>query len=734
MKSTIHKSAIVIFLSAIVSSSVYFSQRALPFKIESLLDENSRLRETYLSHQRNFNDENTIVLAVEKSGPFSDEDIMVIGRQLNHAFSGVYGVSKVNFLSNAEYLDYTQKSVKLRPFFSGESLSPKAQEILKTKLYGKRFLTEDRRFLMGTILLSKKLEGAKETAAVDSLLKIAREFKNGAGLDIHFLGHKVAKYYYLKEMINNQKFISPLIFVILSLLIYLLFKSFVIVLWVDLIITLSYGLVLLLIQAVDGGLSPYSVLSLTFVLIVATSDLIHFYSCFSEQQGTLKERLSFTKGELLKPCLLTSITTALSFLSLLFNDMAPVRSFGVYCCFGALCAFFLTFYFLPWCMLIFPRDYPIIQKGQQWLSRVMLPFIVKRRRGISLFSLILMLGLVALSTQVVIDDDFYDKFSGDHPLAKSLRVFSRELKSVSSIDLVYPELSYPVDSIVLEDIREFEEAVAKVTGVIRIDSYLNLVDYLGQRSETLKGATVEREGVLFFLNNWGGLSHFFGQEKSGLKSTLYLADSSIKKVKKIAEKIDSLATDKLVYDLRGFIKIRSFLFEKIISNFVLSFSLSFICTFTLFLLLFKSFKWALLALIPNIFPIVLISALMGLLGITVEGNVVMLICVIMGVAVDDTIHFLFFLKKEMQRGQSLYHGLEKSYDKTSKALIGTTMVFVLCFPCFLLSDLRLMIQMGIFIILALIFALMADFILLPALLLLGRDSFKGPEVVRGVGL
>ena len=122
-----------------------------------------------------------------------------------------------------------------------------------------------------------------------------------------------------------------------------------------------------------------------------------------------------------------------------------------------------------------------------------------------------------------------------------------------------------------------------------------------------------------------------------------------------------------------------------------------------------------LAMLPNILPLIFISGVMGILGLKVEGNLVLLICISFGIAVDDTIHFLYAMKRAQNNGANQHQSISTAFKETSNALLGTTMVFVLSFPTFFLADLKLFRQMGLFIMLALLIALLADFIVLPAL-------------------
>jgi predicted RND superfamily exporter protein len=128
-------------------------------------------------------------------------------------------------------------------------------------------------------------------------------------------------------------------------------------------------------------------------------------------------------------------------------------------------------------------------------------------------------------------------------------------------------------------------------------------------------------------------------------------------------------------------------------------------------------------MIPNVFPLLTISGLMGLFNITMESNLIILVSITIGIAVDDTLHFTYHLRKCLKQKLGLEKSIKESLNSTLKALVTTTSVFIFSFPTFLLADLKLFVQVGIFILISLVAALLADFLLLPAaLVLLSRKN------------
>jgi hypothetical protein len=150
---------------------------------------------------------------------------------------------------------------------------------------------------------------------------------------------------------------------------------------------------------------------------------------------------------------------------------------------------------------------------------------------------------------------------------------------------------------------------------------------------------------------------------------------------------------------------------------VVSFASTLVIIFIIFLVVFKSLPIALTSLIPNIVPIIFIGGVMGFLGLSIESDLTMVLCITFGIAVDDTIHFVYRFKKELQNSMNSFDDcLEKTMEKTGSALTTTTLTFMVSFPCFFLSNLKLFSQMGNLIIASLLIALISDLLLLPLLM------------------
>jgi predicted RND superfamily exporter protein len=135
-------------------------------------------------------------------------------------------------------------------------------------------------------------------------------------------------------------------------------------------------------------------------------------------------------------------------------------------------------------------------------------------------------------------------------------------------------------------------------------------------------------------------------------------------------------------------------------------------------LLYRSFKMVVIAIIPNILPLVLLAAILGYVGIQLKVSTAIIFTISFGIAVDDTIHFMSKLKLELNRGKSFMYALKRTYLSTGRAIILTTLILCSGFLLLMFSDFLGTFYVGLLISFTLIFALLADLLFLPVLLMI----------------
>ncbi|MFT6632656.1 MAG: putative RND superfamily exporter protein [Bacteriovoracaceae bacterium] len=727
MNHLFKRASIIILGIAFILLSLYFAATTLPFRITELLEKNNQTRIDFEKYNKSFNDEFDFTILINQEKPFSPIKIVEVLTRLHNRFDHDLTIREFKSLRNAEFLNIEKDYIKLIPFISRLSgLHKNFDEEMEKKFIRNSFLSSDKTSIIISAQFSKthniKVERKNIKLILQALIDIEKSLP---GIKIHPIGTKVAQYYYYLETIRNQNILTPVLLICLGALIYFLFRSFKI-LWVFLfIILLSYASVIYLIALNEGGISSYSGFAMFFILVVATSDLVHFFSVFLNNKGSSTEQaLASVKHEIFKPCLLTSITTAICFISLIPNSIIPVSNIGIYASFGSISCFVITFYFLPFLIRTFGIK-PEIELNLPGLKvRTLIEKVLIAPKKTLLIFTGIAIFFIYYSFGLSIDDDFYTKFSDKHPLTKAVSLFQSKFNSIGSLDLSYEIKSNnkPTDPSVHSQVLEFEKHITSLPQVAYIKSYNGLYQYIRDAYNHLpKNQVTEKriQSLTQMMKSRGIFSGFYNSEFETYRSIIFLKTTSSKETQAVVNKINNLAKKfHLSFNAkpRGFVTLRTFVFDKLTKNFLISFGFSLLSIFILFLIIYRSFTWALIGMLPNIIPLLFIGGLLGFLNMPMDSNLVLMICITLGIAVDDTIHFLWALKLKLKEELPLKEAILGAFDKTSKALFGTTLIFTLSFPCFFFADLKIFSQVGTFVILSLIFALAADFLLLPALL------------------
>lgn len=732
------KKALVILAGLLfVTTSLYLGRNTLPFKLGELLRKSSPVRTNFENYSKSFDDEYAFYVLIETKDAFLEKQSFDVLEAIHLNLRRRNIVSKLRSLNSEEFLRVEADYVRLFPFISESGkFSPDLVKELDKEFLRNTLVSRD-----GTsLLISGDFRSFKdikdERANIKKFLAFLNQLETHTKeIKIHAIGTKVAQYYYFLDTIKNQVILTPILFLSLALLILFLFKSLKVLFLFSFIMLTSYAGVINLIVLFEGGVSPYSGFAMFFILVVATSDLVHYFSVYLKSKtNDPSKKIEFVKSEIFTPCLLTSVTTAISFLSLIPNSIVPVSNLGVYASFGTLFAFFLTFYLLPRLIDLFElKNEKELHLPSFKTKGVVEKVLSAPRRTASLFILVSIV-FAFFAKDLAIDDNFYDKFNETHPLTKSVNKFQEKFSFLGSVDLTYSLKDSKAkfsDPSVHKKIISFEKEVEALPSISYVKSFNGYYDYVRSSFKEIKTDKEQRiESLTSMMVNYGAFSNFYDSKRDVHRALAFLETTSSKVANDLVLKINSIGLkyeEVFKVDLRGFITLRNFVFNKLVKNFLISILFSFFIIFFIFLFIFKSFKWAVLGMLPNLFPLLFICGFLNLLGMTIDSNLVLMICITLGIAVDDTIHFLWALKKRADKSSDMKENIRGAFASTSKALLATTMIFSLSFPAFFFADLKIFYQVGSFVILSLLFALAADFLLLPSLFLIFEKTSSDSE-------
>ncbi len=553
-------------------------------------------------------------------------------------------------------------------------------------------------------------------------------------------GRIVGQRHFLEEIRSEMIFFNTVGGVVLIIILAFFFRTFWGV-WVPLVVV---GLAAIWILGLSGytgkEIDPMGTLLPVILVVVGVSDVVHLLSKYLEELRWGKGKLSAlrtTFKEVGMATFLTSLTTAIGFLTLLTSNIDPLREFGIYMAVGVLFAFILAFSILPAVLVLRPKPrMSETEINKVFWYRLLHPLFlfVIRNRIVILIVFVLVTGLSIIGINRIQADNYLLQDLGtDDPFRQDLEYFDTHFAGIRPMEMALstdqPEgiLSYPV----LKEIDYLEQSLKETHEVGMIRSPLSLVKMANQAEhggnpDHYKLPESEKEfkrlrplvkrmskGKLASLvldpdGNEGRLNAKL-PDRGGL-----ITQRNHEKLKQKMERVDPGVLKTKVTGTAFLLDLNN---TYLTLNLIYGLGIAFIAVSIVMMIIYKSPIMLIVSLIPNILPLLMVGGAMGFSGIDLNISTSIIYTIAFGIAVDDTIHFLSKFKIELNKGVPYHFALRRTMLSTGKAILVTSIILCLGFSLLLFSGFASTFYIGLLISLTLLFAVIADLTLLPVLML-----------------
>lgn len=485
----------------------------------------------------------------------------------------------------------------------------------------------------------------------------------------------------------------------------------------------------------------------SILLVVSMSDIIHLYAHTKESYlngKSLKEAINDAVKHVGFATLLTSLTTAIGFITLISIRVQPIIDLGIYSALGIVFAFALTYLLFPQTMFLVKPQMHKRKKNkriQALLVRLFDWVIHKQKQifvGFGISLIVVFYGMMQLEVNAYLIDDLPEK----NQAREDFLFFDREYLGTKPFIMTFwlkdstQSIYTPEHILALETV---EQIIKTTTSFDNINSPASLVKNVNQ---ILHGGLANEYKLPSNTKHWTKTLRFIKKGrledrfvKMTDKNLAVISGSCQDFGSKLGtqqrEKLISILNQKLDTDLYGFKLTGSTqLIEK--SQETLSMNLlkgilaAIVIVSILSGLMFKSWRMVIITLIPNLFPILAIAAIMGYFGITINLGTSIIFAISFGIVVDDTIHFLSKLRAERLDGRSMVYAIKRTIYATGEPIIITTIILTSGFAIFCFSNFAATFNTGLFVSVSFVVALIADLTLLPVLILyfLPRRNLK----------
>lgn len=615
--------------------------------------------------------------------------------------------------------------------------------IYEASPWGGFLFGEDRQSVLIYLKNTERLHADGCAALTDSLDALLARFPFD---EVHLAGRCEGQTRYTRMLQREVRvFIGAtvaLILLVLALTYRALWGVLVPMAVVGLSVVWTAGLMALLGKPIDmiANIIP------TVLLVIGLADAVHLLTYFLRlrQAGESQEAALRAAVEKVGPAtVLTTLTTALGFLTLMTSSFQPLVDLGLFTTLGILIALGLTYTVIPACIRLWPPDTLIDRlrhaPWQQVLSRVYTRIPKHASLIMALWAAIGLLG-VAGALLLTVNNYVLEDLRDDHPLRKDFEFFANRFGGVRSFELevsVREPNARIWDLKVLDEIWALEAYLHTHYGVSNLISPANLIARANQvyHQGNLRYYGLPRDSALitdlvFALE---------GGWQESLPERVYADDGRTARItgkipdwgsRMIAGKNQELRRymDQHLKTIEGRITGTAHLMDLnhryMVRDVLLGLAIAVVLIGGLFATLLGSFRVLFISLIVNLIPLLGMAGIMGFCQVDLKISTSIIFIIAFGIAVDDSIHFLSRLRIEMQH----YHmeeAVRRTFLSTGKAILLTSLILCGGFLVLCLSDFLGIFYLGLLLSGTLLLALGADLLLLPVLLL--KYMSRSPE-------
>jgi len=747
--------SVIVFLILGGLSAYYTTQLQFSFDFEQFFPEGDEDLEYFRDFIDEFEaDDNFLLVALRRDSGVFEQDFLERAHEFTLGTRSLPHVVESQSLTKFSYPVQTPFAITTVPAIHidqpGRYESDK-KRIMQDERFVHNFISEDATTL---VVVLKTINGVQLDQAKELINALNEKVESFGFEEYHYLGRA----FFQKELVAMQKreiTVSAIVSgILVSLVMFFIYRRPIGV--IVSLISIGLGMLLFLgfLGASGRELNAMSALYPVLMIIVGTSDVIHIMSKYIDELRKGKRRdkaIVIAIKEIGLATLLTSITTAIGFASLLTSRVGPIRDFGINAAIGVLIAYVTVIFFTTAVISWFRADQIIKmgrgqafwEKSMEWSYRFSLRNPTRIAIGGMLVLLISLWGISRITTNYGI----MNNMPIGEKITEDFKFFEENLTGFRPLEFaVYAQEGYKAnDYEVVKAIAKVENHLHEYPSIKAIGSITAVYKSINQmmRNNNPEAyempddeATFERYQRMASRVPKLSANVLLSKDEKKARITSRILDIGADTIKQMGQRIDNWIvsnTDTSVVQFKqtgtGLIIDKNA--EYVRRNLLQGLGMAILIVSVLMALLFRNLKMILISLVPNLFPLILAGALLGFLGIELEAGVSIVFAVIFGIAVDDTIHFLSKYKLARNKGKDVEESLHITFLETGKAIVLTTVILFFGFLVMLFSIHPPSVTIGMLISLTLFSALIADLTLIPVMIrkFMGGKADENAEVL-----
>ena len=769
----------IFFILSLFFASFYIKDFRIDASSDSLVSQGDEDFKYFSYYQDLFPTKNSLVIAIKSKDKVDKlllTEIEKISKKLS-VLPEVYSVFNINkapilLLNETNLLDLANNNYETI-IDTNLAIKDVLNEFAKSPIYSDQIINKNKNITSIVIFLNEnnKALDLKENKNLylsqgkyysikteidkerNELIKKIRNIINNSNKDFTYYlgGVEMISSDVISYVKNDILTFSLIVLLIIILILFIIFRR---VKWVFAILFTSISAVYLSIGLagfINFEITAVSANFLSLMFVLSISMNVHIMNNYLQRDIKIIENFRM----MFWPCFYTFLTTIVAFVSLVISDIKPVIDFGIIMIIALLIVLISSFVILPLIVSFFSKEEKSYSLNLSFLKSFY-PFAYKNSKYIlGLNILIFFISLYGI-TNLNVENSFIKYFKKNTEIYKGMYLIDNELGGTTPLDII---LKFKNDDQIIDTtIKAEEEDDLEIEDDFFSDDLFgeeNNIWFTNEKIETIKfvhqylesrieiGKVTSIYSLIDTANqiNKSDLSMFelsvlyneipidyktdlidpyLNVEKNMIKISTRVKDSKDIKRNDLINDINSFLLNEFdnleEFKVNGLLVLYNNMLKSLFSSQIKSLGFVILAIFIMFVILFRSLKLSIIGIIPNIFASTFILGLIGLLKIPLDIMTITIAAISIGIAVDNTIHYIYRYKENIKLGRNHSEMIEKTHLTVGNAVLITSIAITAGFLTLCLSNFVPTVYFGLFTSLAMIFAMIGVLITLPSIL------------------
>jgi uncharacterized protein len=738
--------AVSLLLMIIITVALSFGIKNLSFEGDYRIwfsKDNQQLKEMDFIHNEFTKAESIVVLLKPKDGNiFSKERLTVVRNMTEDLWQTPFSM-RVDSISNYQHIEVAGDELTIDALIQSE------QQLTADRIRQIEGITTNDPILVNQLIspngnmtlinISTHLPGLDLNAEpiivanyVKSVIEKYREEHNE--FDYYISGVVGMNASFSEAVAKDSGTLMPLLFVTIVVVLGIFLRSITAMLCTLVVVAMTIAATLGFAGWLGISLNAATVNTPTMVMTLAVADCIHILVTLFiiMREGTSKAQAIIKSLQSnFKPVAITSITTALGFLSMNLSEAPPMRDLGNLVSFGVIIALVYAVTVLPILLSFLPVKGKAISEKSIFLENVA-NFMIKQRHIVLPSSILVVLAFCMFIGEIETSDEPLKYFGKNMEFRQAAELMQNDISGITTIE--YSFSNGEVDGINSPEMQKSLEAFADwLRTQPETDHVFTLSDILKQLNMSMNGGDVGKYRIpdnkneaaqyllLYEMSMPFGLNlkNMINTDKSATRVLLRLKNMGSKSLVSFEERSKQWIAENIqgINVKTGSTSLTfAHIGERNIYNMLISILVSLLLISVILMFAFKSIRYGLISIISNVFPVLAGFGMWGLLHGQINIALAVVASMTIGIIVDDTVHFLIKYQRAKAKLGDVDEAIRETYQSVGSALLFTTLTLCAGFGVLIFSELAMNSHIGLLTIIVMSFAILIDLILLPSFL------------------